>query len=628
MHDLNPMEVSTWDEIIPTELSPKDQKSYQARRAALRAVTTGHTIASAAKRHRVNAKTLASTIRNALTIAPDGRPWGWRACLPHRVRLSRAAEPEEFPPCAGPGAFSAFLRKAPDFQERLVNYTGPIPGRNSPSKRFEAFFKLLCAWIREEVPASCYPANDKSYARRSIIEFIKKQRKGYPYIDDGFSVEDNAIASQLNEVFALQLCDWVQYDGHSLDCDFHIEGEDPDGNQYLQQITKTWLLIGYMALLRLCTSWLLSFSQNYNGTEFNQVCANSLREWVPRDILVPTMTYIPGSGIGTTEAIGFVTSGAITSVDNAMAHKLDVNRQRMTSQLLGVINFGRSAVPEARGHLEAWNKRIEEGVIRELPGSYCPPGANNDKATRTSSHASKDYPVVIDALEDLMDVTISAANTSGIDAFQSRSPTEMLQTFAATGGWVFATRDHDSRAAALSKLSCSIRFSGSKRNKRQPYVRFRNARYRSVSLKNRWDLVGKRFPAQIDIHDGRFLHVFNEKGELFVVLRAARPWGRSAHSLTLRKLIHRLARQGKFEIKGVSDAIPVFREYLRNKFHESREAATTAAQFRQELSSAEPVAKSSATAPINSGAKPTPTQDDVYVPLTGRVMLGKRRPKP
>lgn len=625
MHDLTFKDVSLWDEISPVGLSPKEQKAFQSRRNAVFAVAKGHTIASAAKRHGVNARTLVSTIQKAISKAPDGRPWGWRACLPHRVRLTRATAPEEFPPVAGPGAFSAFLRKATEFQERLVNYSGSVPERNAPSTKFEAFFKTLCAWIRGAVPKDRYPANDKTYARRSIIEFIKKQRKGHPFIDDDFQVEDAAIASQLGEVFALQPGDWVQYDGHSLDCEFHVEGEDADGNPYLQQISKTWLLVGYMALLRLCSSWMLSFTKNYNGTDFNQVCANSLRQWTPREILAPSMVYVPGSGIGTVEAIGFVASGAITSIDNAMAHKLDVNRQRMARELLGVIHFGRSGVPETRGHLEAWNKRIEEAVVRELPGGYRPAGENSDTPTRTNSHAPEQYPVVIEALEDLMDITISASNVTGLDAFQQRSPTQVLQSYIASGGWIFATRDHEARASELSKLSCSVVSSGSKQKKRQPYVRYRYARYRSVSLKNRWDLVGQRFAAQIDIHDGRFLRLYNEKGELFVVLRAARPWGRSAHSLALRKLICRLARQGRFEIRGVKDTMPVFREYLRKQFHASREAATMAIQYRQDLNAAAALgtADSQPTSAIPTG-KPAPSSVDVYVPLSGRVTLGKK----
>uniref|UniRef100_UPI001C2FB194 hypothetical protein n=1 Tax=Stenotrophomonas sp. GbtcB23 TaxID=2824768 RepID=UPI001C2FB194 len=115
--------------------------------------------------------------------------------------------------------------------------------------------------------------------------YLKRLRQGPPFVDGGFEIEDATLASQLNEVFALQMGDWVQFDGHSLDTNFNVEGEDADGNPFFQTITKTWLIVGYFALVRLCSSWWLSFSTNYNGTEFNAACAESLRERSVRDLV-------------------------------------------------------------------------------------------------------------------------------------------------------------------------------------------------------------------------------------------------------------------------------------------------------------------------------------------------------
>ena len=632
MHELNLLEIGQWDQFEPSELLPDQKNAFDARRKAVRAVAAGSSMTSAAKQYGVHVKTLAATIEKARTIAPDRKPWGWRACIPHRVRHTNTAEADEYPAFAAPGAFKAFLKKATAFQELLTDYSGPLPGRNAPSRRFESFFKNLCKWIRDNVPKDRYPANDKTYARRSILAFLHVQREGQPFIDEDFEVEDANAAGQLGEVFALQLTDWAQYDGHALDCPFYIEGEDGNGQPFLQQILRSWLIVGYFALLRLCSSWTLSFGLNYSGTDFNVTCANSLRQWAPRDLVAPTMVYVPGSRIGTAPAIGVVAMPSITSADNAMAHRLDVNRQRMASQLLGVIHFGRAHVPETRGHLEAWNKRIEETVIREIPGAYRPAGENSDTATNTNTSDPQVYPADTTALEDLMDVTISGANATELDALQNRSPIQVLQTFVGTGGWVFAARDHAERANMLSTLQCSVKISGSKKRKRQPYVRFRHARYRSISLRGRWDLVGKKYSATVDILDARFINLYDEKGELFVVLRALRPWSRTPHSLGLRKTIHRLSRAGRLEIKGAACAVYALKHYLREKFSESREAATLMAKHRTELAAAGsfPSPTQLVTEPASStaSAKPASRLVDVYVPLTGRVNLGKKASPP
>ena len=136
----------------------------------------------------------------------------------------------------------------------------------------------------------------------------------------------------------------------------------------------------------------------------------------------------------------------------------------------------------------------------------------------------------------------------------------------------------------------------------------------------------------IDILDARFLNLYDEKGELFVVLRALRPWGRTPHSLAFRKTIHRLSRVGRLEIKGAACAVHAMKHYLREKFSQSREAATLMANHRAELASAGsfPFPTQLATEPASSiaPAKPASRLADVYVPLTGRVNLGKKTSPP
>jgi len=140
--------------------------------------------------------------------------------------------------------------------------------------------------------------------------------------------------------------------------------------------------------------------------------------------------------------------------------------------------------------------------------------------------------------------------------------------------------------------------------------------------------VGDKYSATVDILDARFLNLYDDNGELFVVLRALRPWSRTPHSLALRKLIHRLSRSGKFDIKGAACAVHALKRYLSEKFSESREAATLLAQHRAELAAAgsfpSPTQPATQHASNVGSANPASRLADVYVPLTGRVNLGKK----
>lgn len=617
----DPSEMSTWDEILDTCLPEARRYVFLARRDAVRCVAVGHTVKLAAKRYGISPRTLAETIAKTLEIAPDGRPWGWRACVPYRVRIRSPRGHADLPLVAGPGAFGTLLTAAPQFEQLLMEYAGPLPKRHRPEPSFERFFAGWKRLIEERVPADRYPRTAPDLARRSCIEFIKQQRTGAPFLDPLFEVADQVDVAQLAEVFELPVTAWIQYDGHSKDCDFYVEGMDPDGKPFLQKITNVWLLIGYAATARLVVSWRLSFSTNYSGVDFNLVCGDSLRDWEPRDLLVPNMRYVPGGGIGTFTALGFTASGCITSCDNAMAHRLRVNRQQMCEQLLGVIHFGRAHVPETRGLLESFNQRIAECVIRRLPGGYRP-ATDKASSSPTTPERAQAHPVVPEALRDLADVIMTGYNATPIGAHQNRSPLEYVRDEHQRGAWFIHASNQSERATKLSCEVVTVKVTGNRRTKRQPYVRFKYARYRAPSLKGRWDLLGKSFSAKYDINDLRHLYLYDEDGELFVILRALRPWSRTPHDLDLRKIVHRSGREGKFEIRGCSDAIAAYRDYLRKIFSESRNAATELARFQSKFDAIAPMP----IPPPEPGGTAAEKAERLFVPLSGPITLGKRRP--
>lgn len=624
MTRLDLTDLRMWDEIVSAHLPKTKQTDFVKRRDAMKCVAAGDTIKAAGKKHSVHPKILSAAITKALSVAPDGRPWGWRACIPHRVRTRHPPTSEELPRVAGPGAFGRLLVLVPKLEALLMGYAGPLPRRDQPAPAFERFFTDWKKCARDLVPAGYYPHSSPDFARRSCLEFLKSQRAGAPFIDSNFEVADANDVTQLAEVFELPATAWVQYDGHSFDCDFYLEGIDPDGKPYLQKLRKVWLLVGFAATARLVMSCHLSFASNYSGVDFNRLCGGSLRDWEPRDLLAPKMSYVSGSGIGTRTAIGFAAGACITSCDNAMAHRLRVNRQQMAEQLLGVINFGRSHVPETRGLLEAFNKRIAECAIRLLPGGYRP-GSQQEPATATNKERAEDYPLVPEALRDLMDVVCSGANSTPIAAHQERSPLEFTRDYFQRGGWFFHSSDQADRARNLSREVVTVTIKGNRdrRKRKMPFVKFKYGRYRAPSLKNRWDLIGKTFVGDYDINDMRYLTLYDENGEVYVILRALRPWAQTPHDLDLRRSAHFAGRKGKFEIKGCTDAVAAFRDYQREVFCQSQEAATQLARFESTFQQIQP--EPFTPAPDPGMVKATATEK-LFVPLGGRVFLGKRRP--
>ncbi|PII15859.1 hypothetical protein CR920_08650 [Stenotrophomonas indicatrix] len=247
--------------------------------------------------------------------------------------------------------------------------------------------------------------------------------------------------------------------------------------------------------------------------------------------------------------------------------------------------------------------------------------------TQSNGCNPDDYPLQKDALEDLMDVVLSQANTEPLDAHQQRDPFQVLRRYVAAGGWLFSTRNHNDRASAMSMLSLRVKVSGNKKKRTQPYVRFKYARYRSIAMKDKWETLGVSYSAEIDIHDARVMYLYTKKGKLFAELRAVRPWGRTRHSLSLRKIIHMKSSKGDFLSAGVDDAIEAYKSYLRDRFRFSREAATSLVQLGDHIPDISTPDRQ-AQMPVDQQRSRTPPAKatlECEIPLSGKTVLGTRK---
>lgn len=99
-----------------------------------------------------------------------------------------------------------------------------------------------------------------------------------------------------------------------------------------------------------------------------------------------------------------------------------------------------------------------------------------------------------------------------------------------------------------------------------PYVEFLYARYSNEILQGRQDLVGKKI--WITAHkdeDCRVALATTRDGGSLGVVRAAPPWHRSPHSLSVRKAIARAIAQGKFQLPAGSDGIESFLDFVESQ---------------------------------------------------------------
>ncbi|QDI03423.1 hypothetical protein E4A48_06710 [Xanthomonas cerealis pv. cerealis] len=373
-------EVQAWPEPIVTTLSAAKQGQYGKRRDALLAMTGGLGLKAAANKHGVREGTLNDTLENARKLAPDGVPWGWRACVPHRVR-GESPGPTRLPEKAAPSAFKQLVRHVEGLQDLLDGFKGVLPTRARASSQFDRVFEKMLAHVRTRVGNAGYPFNAPDKGRRALLEYLKRARKRIVETEPEGEANEAAEAKQLQQVFEFDAMERLEFDAHKMDADLYMEVESTKGRSVLRKIPYAWLLLVIDSVSRLILRWSLVLGRAYTQIDVLHVFSVSLLPWEPRDLLVPQMKYVAGSGVGTSCIDGRVLRGIVTAADNAMAHHAKLTTTNLSRYQRGVIHLGWPRVPETRGVLEAMFRQIANGAIRMLPGGLSQHGTTRRQST-------------------------------------------------------------------------------------------------------------------------------------------------------------------------------------------------------------------------------------------------------
>lgn len=580
-------EVQAWPEPIVTTLSTAKQSQYEKRRGALLSMADGLALKTAANKHGVREGTLNDTLEKARTLAPDGMPWGWRACVPHRVRGASTA-PTRLPEKAVPGAFKQLVRHVEGLQDLLDGFKGTLPTRVKASSQFEKFFEKVLTHVRTRAGSSGYPFNAPDKGRRALLEFLKRARQRIVETEPEGQADEAAEAKQLQQVFELDVMERLEFDAHKMDAELYMEVESTRGRSVLRKIPYVWLLLVIDSVSRLILGWSLVMGRAYTQIDVLRVFSMSLLPWEPRDLLVPQMKYVVGSGVGTSCIEGQMLRGIVTAADNAMAHHAKLTTTNLARYRRGVIHLGRPRVPETRGILEAMFRQIENGAIRMLPGGFEPARDHDTPQHATTPYNPKDYPMNLEAMHDLLDVIMAGHNATSLDSLHDHSALDVVRRHVQAGRWSFqSSRNVDDAERLMWDLQL-VTIKGNIKQGRQPYVNFLRARYRGFGMRDRWDLVGDKFLASYNLNDLRTINLIDKKGELFVKLTALPPWSRTRHDFDLRKLISRWSKRGLFSIAGVDDAVDAYRAYVKSHARTSPLASTQMGHLRPQPETARP----------------------------------------
>jgi hypothetical protein len=116
----------------------------------------------------------------------------------------------------------------------------------------------------------------------------------------------------------------------------------------------------------------------------------------------------------------------------------------------------------------------------------------------------------------------------------------------------------------------------------RPHINFLEVRYSSDVLSNSPGLIGKNLRIYFDVRDIRSVKAFLEDGSELGILRAARPWCYTPHSVRVRQEIMRLKRLGKLKYREGDDPVEAWAKLKRSEAKTNKRAATALAKAKKD----------------------------------------------
>lgn len=560
-------ELLSWARPDESLFDDRRRGAYRRNVAAVTSVKKGMTVRDAARLHGINRGTLSSIIRMVDELAPDGRAWGFRACVPWRRRsLGVSVRCVEVPAGPGPHALVRLLHALQAVSTLVEKYSGPLPRRNRPADAFEKFFDKFKELLVQAGASGKFPLNTPDQGRRALMRHLLVQRHRTL---NGNLLQPEADAPQahrLADLIALAPLDQVEVDGHKTDVNWRLQAPGPDGTIVMVDVPCIWLLVMVDSVSFAVYAWHLVVGRKYSQHDLLELHARALTPWAPRALVSPDMSYdvqawMPSSGLASNEIL----RPACDSMDNDSAHTSKLSTESLSSFQRGIVNLGPAGIPERRPHIEAFFKMIEERVYRRLAGGFRPAGAMTDDATRANALNPNDYPLDLIALEDLTDVVVSRYNVTAHGGLQGRSPREVHEGYLRSRPWLTRLSQTPEDVRALRTLRKKVCIRGSQKDRVLPHVHWENAIYRSPRLKGRWDLIGKSYMARLLSTDLREMALYDlDTGELVVVLRALSPWHRSPHDIYVRRRAKAWRDRGLLKYENADDAVEAYHAYVRD----------------------------------------------------------------
>ncbi|WP_449301642.1 hypothetical protein [Pseudoxanthomonas mexicana] len=520
---------------VEQSFNAEEWEAIDRRIKALDAVLLGATVSAAARNHRIDRKTLARMIDNAIKRCDTtGRLNGYQVCIPQKRFAERTARNAVVPAKAHAFAFEQLLAALPAVSQLVLAFKGPLPSRQRASPAFNRLYNGIAKHLRDQGHGDAYPLNTVDGGRRALQAFLRRLQ-GKRHAERAAEQPETPSVTRIEHLFALQPFDRIEMDEHKIDVDAWMAMPLANGTYRLERVRQMWLLAIVDVVSGAILAWLLVVGRKYHRLDVLSLFAMALKPWQPRELLVPDTRYSPRAWMPSCDLQdGLVARSLMAAFDNDSSHLAKMSLGNLVDFHLGVLHYGRSGMGEGRPHIEALFKVIENELLRYIAGGFVPETAQGAKFA-TSTLQGERYPLNVEFMEDLIDTYVSASNVTSKSTREPRSPKQIVQDYLASGGLLWRCPGSDEHARRLTVRRMEVTIKGSKKSGVPPLVYQDYARYRSPQLTGQYKLIGSKFAATYENpEDIREMTLWDRAGKRVMTLEALPPYSGVPHSLAQR----------------------------------------------------------------------------------------------
>jgi len=583
------VDLASWATVLESEIPDSgDREQFKRRSLAVWLFHQGQGAKAAAEAAKTSERHFRRMWARCLLIAPDGRPWGYRALL-KGIRVAKPVRVKPYTPAkksiAGfSGLMSMTIELHPTVRNGLINALGRLgPDAYQPvsmkGRQLHLKFLELCreAGISEDE----YPFNTIEKGRRALAEWVRRvylpmHVRSFVKGEHGKSaatVFDFQKDGDQQRAAAKPWDEW-QIDEVKVDVRARYELLSADFIPVHLELPRIVAIVCKDTGSGAIPAWKLVIAREVNVGDVLEVLWMAV-SGPPKVISsVPDTDYRKDGGFPATVVpqLRFTVPRRL-SLDNALAHLANAVRDAVEKACGCEVHLGPPKSPKERANIEAEFSALARKVMHQLPGTT---GTGPTDPKRKKDDLPVEGLIRVEDLEHTVDTYFANRNGLPHPASGHTAPLRRLRYMLSRKLFEPQVLPPDKRHAhVFGPRSLAVVHSDLSKS-RQPYVWFIGKRYRGQAIMGFAGYKDKKVVIRANPADLRTVVAYDEQGVELGVLRAEGKWGVVPHDLRMRRLFERLRRANVLGVQAEDDPMRALFAHLNKG---AQRDATQAAQL-------------------------------------------------